>query len=217
MAHLHVVYQGELEKRGGGTFSSQFRTRWFQLQCGRTEKRLVYFKDSPKTKERGHIDLNAAVSIQKNEPDREILIITTKRTYTLRAKTIREVQIWMKWMMTDSHLAQSLSIRGLSAHDTSAELISQVMAEIEEEEDGWAGSDEDDSYTNSRTESGASVSIVSLKSEPTLSEKKHYGRRHKRQASAIHSEENHTLRLTELESICAATSIVPVEEQNIYE
>jgi len=216
MAHLHVVYQGELEKRGGGTFSSQFRKRWFQLQCGRTEKRLVYFKESPKNKERGHIDLNNVVSVQINQPDKEILIITPDRTYVLRGKTLREVQIWSKWLMTDSYLAQTLSLRGLSAHDTSKDFINSIMKELEE--DGWTGSDDEDSYTNSRTESGSmyNVSVVSLKSEPTDSELK-FHRSHKRQASELHSEETHAIRLDELASITAATSILPVEEQNIYE
>jgi len=112
MEQLTTVHQGEMKKRGGGTFSRGFRKRTFQLQCGATEKRLVYFKGDPKKVDpKGMIDLNTAQSIQLDKEKRRILIVTPKRTWVLRAKTVAECQTWIQWMTKDPRAAQLNTIR----------------------------------------------------------------------------------------------------------
>jgi len=226
--HLTTVFEGELEKKGGGHWSSKFRKRWFQLQCGRTEKRLVYFKGDPHTHDaKGYIDLNAALSIESDEPNKQIMIYTPKRTWVLRAKTIREVQLWNKWMLTESELAQLKSIH-LTQRGLSAFLSSMTnLFSIEEDEDDLFDEDDlgegreyaystDSSSTtmtmslDSVTDSGNSCLmmdfntgslLMDLKSEePTLSP----------HISELHSADTLKRRITELH--------IPSEtECNIYE
>lgn len=112
MEHLTIVHDGEMEKRGGGTWSRKFKKRTFQLQCGATEKRLVYFKGNPdKTKAQGKIDLNAAESIRLNKEKKQILIDTPDRLWVLRAKTVEECETWMQWMSKNPEAAQRHTIR----------------------------------------------------------------------------------------------------------
>jgi len=112
MEHLTVVHQGIMEKRGGGTWSKKYKKRCFQLQCGATEKRLVYFKGDPKkVKAQGFIDLNEAESITLNEEKKRIEIALPERTYMLRPKTLGECKTWIQWMECDPDKAQRKTIR----------------------------------------------------------------------------------------------------------
>lgn len=183
------VFEGVLEKRGGGHWSSRFRTRYFQLQCGFTEKRLVYFKGNPKTHdEKGRIDLNTAKSITLNKSNKEIVISTPKRNWVLRGKNVAECQTWIEQMNRNSEEAQQDTIRKTIRLDP--DFLEDLWSESQDVSHHSSFTSDTTSYDPSSTESGLSIEQLNSGSKDSQ-------RKHKRQISELHSADTLRRRLTE--------------------